>query len=191
MKKYVVKNKNTQQIFGKFDTKNQAAKRLVDYVCYVNEDASSDDDEFLCIFDFDIQEQEGEDAKNIGSYEEACRYLQLPQDPFEHTIIGIRNRKHREALAALTALLTLAEAWNKTDGFIPDFNNEHQRKYFPLFAYDKDSERFVFSVTAYANNNENAYLGSRLCFASHERAREFAERYESLYKDFLVCEDKL
>lgn len=185
MKKYVVRNKITKQVFGKFNTKNQAAERLVDYICYTNEDASPDDDEFLCIFDFDIQEQEGEDAKNIGSYEEACRYLQLPQDPCEHTIIGIRNRKHREALAALNALFTLAEAWNKADGFIPDFNNEHQRKYFPVFAYDKDSERFIFSVTACVNINENTYFGSRLCFASHERAREFGDRHESLYNDFL------
>lgn len=58
MKKYVVRNKTTQQVFGIFDTKNQASEKLVEYITEKNEYIYPDEDGFLSIFDFDVQEEE-------------------------------------------------------------------------------------------------------------------------------------
>ena len=181
MKRYVVRNKTTQQVFGKFDTQNQASEKLVEYITEQNDEVCSDEDGFLSIFDFDVQEEE---VQEIASYEDAKTYLGLSDEPLM-TICGI-NKHHAKALLALSKLFTIAEAWNKEDGFVPDFSNEEQRKYFPWFKYNKGSAGFVCAHTYWAATN--ASVGSRLCFATSERAFDFGKKFESLYNDFLLLD---
>ena len=57
------------------------------------------------------------------------------------------NPKHIEALIALNKLFTIAQAWNKEDGFVPDFSDWEQAKWFPWFKYDKDAAGFVYART--------------------------------------------
>ena len=47
MKKYVVRNKTTNEVLGKFDTKNQASEKLVEYITEKNDNVCSDEDDFL------------------------------------------------------------------------------------------------------------------------------------------------
>lgn len=77
-------------------------------------------------------------------------------------------------MIALNRLFTITEAWNKEDGFVPDFSDTHQNNWFPLFKYDKDAASF----------------GSRICFISHLRAKQFGKQFEELYNEvFLIPED--
>ena len=181
MKKYVVRNKTTNEVLGKFSTKNQASEKLIEYITEKNDDVCSDDDGFLSIFDFGVQEEE---VQEIASYEDARTYLGLSDEPLM-TICGV-NKRHEKALLALSKLFTIAEAWNKEDGFVPDFSNENQYKYLPWFEYNKDSADFVF--TDWAATTAGANVCSRLCFATRERAFDFGKKFESLYNDFLLLD---
>lgn len=181
MKKYVVRNKTTNEVLGKFDTKNQASEKLVEYIIEKNDDVCSDEDGFLSIFDFDVQEEE---EQEIASYEDARTYLGLSNEPLI-IICGV-NKRHEKALLALLKLFTIAEAWNKEDGFVPDFSNENQYKYLPWFEYNKDTAGFVF--TDWEATTAGANVCSRLCFATRERAFDFGKKFESLYNDFLLLD---
>lgn len=181
MKKYVVINKTTNEVLGKFCTKNQVSEKLVEYITEQNDDVCSDEDGFLSIFDFDVQEEE---VQEIASYEDAKKYLGLSDEQLMK--IWVVNKHHEKALLALSKLCTIEEAWNKEDGFVPDFSNETQHKYFPSFEYNKDTAGFVCVSTSWTVARSSAYLGSRLCFATRERAFDFGKKFESLYNDFLL-----
>ena len=91
------------------------------------------------------------------------------------------NLKHIEALIALNKLFTLAEAWNKEDGFVPDFSDWEQDKFFPWFMYNKDAAGFVYAYTSSTPSFANASFGSRLCFKSSARAAQFGKQFTDLY----------
>ena len=89
-------------------------------------------------------------------------------------------------MIALNELFTIAEAWNKEDGFVPDFSDINQWKYFPWFIYNNDAAGFVFAATTYMATYANAYFGSRLCFKTEERARQFGEQFIDLWNKVLL-----
>ena len=91
------------------------------------------------------------------------------------------NPKHIEALIALNQLFNIAEAWNKEDGFVPDFSDWQQDKWFPWFSYDEDAARFVYANTLNAPATAYALIGSRICFISSARAAQFGKQFEELY----------
>lgn len=167
MKKYVVKNKTTKEVFGKFDTMNQANEQLVEYITE----------------NFEVEEKE---IQEIGSYEDARKYIGLSDEPLM-MICGV-SKHHAKALSALSKLFTIAEAWNKEDGFVPDFSKEEQRKYFPLYEYNKQAAGFVYAYTSWTATGASEGVGSRLCFATRERARAFGKQFEELYNDFLLMQ---
>lgn len=121
------------------------------------------------------------DATDIKSYEEALKYLKRDDDTSK--LVTCHNAK---ALIAIEKLITIAEAWNKLDGFIPDFSDRSQYKYFPWFVYNDNAAVFVF---AYANDSASyalAYLGSQLCFSTSEHAEQFGTMFIELWNDFLL-----
>lgn len=183
MRKYVVRSKTTQQVFGKFETQNQASEKLVEYIKENNENYCSDEAGFLSIFDFEVKEEE---VQEVANYEAAKDILGLSDEPLI-TICGV-SKHHAKALLALSKLFTIAEAWNKEDGFVPDFSNEEQRKYFPWFEYNKGYAGFVYANTTWAATHATADVGSRLCFATRERALAFGNQFEELYNDFLLMQ---
>lgn len=96
-------------------------------------------------------------------------------------LISDINPMHIEALIALNRLFTIAEAWNKEDGFVPDFSDWEQNKWFPWFVYDKDAAGFVFANASSTPANANANISSRLCFKTPERAEQFGKQFAELY----------
>ena len=124
------------------------------------------------------------DATDIKSYEEALKFLKRDDDTSK--LVTCHNSK---ALIAIEKLITIAEAWNRADGFIPDFSNLNQYKYFPWFVYNDNTAVFVF---AYANDSASyalAYLGSRLCFKTDERAEQFGIMFIDLWNEFLLLKN--
>lgn len=91
------------------------------------------------------------------------------------------NTKNIEALVALNRLFTIAEAWNKADGFAPDFSDWNQAKYYPWFKYDKGAAGFVCVSTHDTPSHASASFGSRLCFKTRERAAQFGKQFIELY----------
>lgn len=204
MKKYLVTNKKTQEICGKFDSKSEAADEMLGFIEEHNEDVDSDDEEYLTPFDFTLEEIESKEINEVvTTYEEAREYLGgKPNADFtvakkilsgNHVklddvanLVSEVNPKHIKALIAYNRLCTIAQAWNKADGFEPDFSNTSQYKYFPWFVYDNGAAGFVCAVTLSTATSANAHFGSRLCFKTRERAMQFGKQFIDLWNDVFL-----
>lgn len=119
-----------------------------------------------------------ENAARLAHLENAARLALLGNVARLVTDI---NPKHLEALIALNKLFTIAQAWNKEDGFVPDFSDWNQDKWFPWFTYDKDAAKFVFVRSGNTPTYAYASIGSRLCFKTSERAEQFGKQFADLY----------
>lgn len=204
MKKYLVTNKKTQEICGKFDSKSEAADEMLGFIEEHNEDVDSDDEEYLTPFDFTLEEIESKEINEVvTTYEEAREYLGgKPNADFtvakkilsgNHVklddvanLVSEVNPKHIKALIAYNRLCTIAQAWNKADGFEPDFSNTSQYKYFPWFVYDNGAAGFVCAATDCTATSASAAIGSRLCFKTRERAMQFGKQFIDLWNDVFL-----
>ena len=110
----------------------------------------------------------------IDSYEAAKTYL------------GEDAKNHQNAMCALVKLIVIAEAWNKQDGFVPDYSNSDQWKYYPWFKYDHHTAGFVCAGAEDTAVYAYAAFGSRLCFSTSERAEQFGKQFIDLWNDVLL-----
>ena len=170
MKKYIVRYKEGGKVLSEFASPEEASERLMWFITCYNE-LSYSEDYYISRLDFLIEEVETSVEDFISDFESARRYLKM-KGP---------NEKHKEALIAINQLFTIAEAWNKVDGFVPDFSDFSQDKFFPLFKYDKDAAEFVFAHTDITRSYVTACIGPRLCFQSSARAAQFGKQFAHLY----------
>lgn len=193
MKKYLIKNADGSEqtvMRAVHNSRKEAGRELMRYLSYHNE--NWDVDNHLSPFDFILEEVEYSEVNEaITDFESARETLGLK--PNDYTLSGHiakfgevcelvedNNPKHIDALIALNELFTIAEAWNKEDSFVPDFSNRRQDKWIPWFDYDKNTAGFMFMNTF--NTPTNAYnFGSRLCFKTPERAKQFGKQFADLY----------
>ena len=195
MKKYIVKYKESGKVFGEYNSRKEASDILMEYIYYFNDCSDGD---YISPFDFVLEEVECKEVnEEITDFESAKKYLVgKTNDVFGVTkklsksidtikdaeiLIKELNPKHIEALVALNRLFTIAEAWNKADGFVPDFSNWNQAKWYPWFGYNKDAAEFACTGSLNAPSTAHASSGSRLCFKTEERARQFGEQFIELY----------
>ena len=202
MKRYIIKNADgseQSEMQAIHESRKEAGETLMDYICDHNEDLDVDDDDYLSPFDFVLEEVECTEVNEvITDFESARKALGgKPNADFTVTqkvvsrnavrledvtrLVQSLNPSHIEALSALNELFTIAQAWNKEDGFVPDFSDWEQDKWFPWFVYDKDAAGFVYTITTHAPASANARIGSRLCFKSSERAEQFGKQFADLY----------
>ena len=205
MIKYKLSNTENGETVGCFATRQDAADAMEQYIASENECYDPTDEEWLTPFDFDLEEVEVKEEINeiVVDYNTAREYLGgKPNKQFTvskkvaaNTVPGLvevtrlvdaLNPNHVEALIALNELFTIAEAWNKADDFVPDYSNRDQCKWFPWFVYDKDAAGFVFADTADAPSATTAYFGSRLCFKTANRARQFGNQFIELWNKVLL-----
>ena len=215
MKKYIIKNADGSEqtvMQAVHSSYNEAAQTLMDYLNANNDFLSLKDDNYLTPFDFKIEEVECKDVnETITDFESARKALGIkPNVDFyvvnrkhfekvDHLENDARlalldvaklvtdiNPKHLKALIALNKLFTIAEAWNKEDGFVPDFSNRNQWKYFPWFTYNNDAAGFVFATTHNAATIAAVAISSRLCFKTPERAEQFGKQFIDIYNEIFL-----
>ena len=194
MKKFILKQKGIEKAVGEFDSKADAANAMYGCIEDYNDNLGPDDNEVLTPFDFTLEEIETKEInEEVTDYASAVQYInqtagRCGSKLYNEASILLRelNPKHVKALFALNKLFTIAEAWNKADGFVPDFSNENQYKYYPWFVYENDAVGFVFATTDDTATSAYANLGSRLCFKTNERARQFGEQFIDLWNDVLL-----
>ena len=187
MKKYIIKNADgseQSEMQAIHESRKEAGETLMDYICDHNEDLDVDDDDYLSPFDFALEEVECKEVNEvITDFTVAKKILSgnvVQLEDVERLVTDI-NPKHIKALIALNKLFTIAQAWNKEDGFVPDFSDWQQDKWFPWFVYDKDAAGFVCADTCNAPTRAYAHFGSRLCFKSSARAAQFGKQFADLY----------
>ena len=204
MKKYVIKNADGSEqhvMEAVHASSKEAGQTLWDYLLDHNDGGAlcRYDESWVSPFDYIIEEVEYKDVSEvITDFESARKALGLkPNDGLTVTqrligggaisladvaqFVDEVNPKHLDALIALNKLMTIAEAWNKEDGFVPDFSDWEQEKWFPWFVYDKDASGFVYANANYAPSTAVAHYGSRLCFKSSARASQFGKQFADLY----------
>lgn len=205
MKKQKLTNTVNGEQVGIYATRQDAADAMEQYIASENECYNPTDEEWLTPFDFDLEEVEVKEEINeiVVDYNTAREYLGgKPNKQFTvskrvaaNTVPGLvevtrlvdaLNPNHVEALIALNELFTIAEAWNKADDFVPDFSNGNQDKWFPWFYYDEDAAGFVSASANHTPSAAAAYFGSRLCFKSANRARQFGKQFIDLWNKALL-----
>ena len=208
MKKYIIKyaDGNEQDcMVAMHKTRKEAGEELMEYINNHNEDLDVDDDDYLTPFDFLLEEVEVTEVNEIITDFETARERLGGKPNMDFTVaqkvvsrnavrledvtrlVQSLNPSHIEALIALNELFTIAQAWNKEDGFVPDFSDWNQNKWYPWFKYDKDAAGFVCANADYAPTFAFADVGSRLCFKSSARAAQFGKQFAHLYnKVFLL-----
>ena len=208
MKKYIIKyaDGNEQDcMVAMHKTRKEAGEELMEYINNHNEDLDVDDDDYLTPFDFLLEEVEVTEVNEIITDFETARERLGGKPNMDFTVaqkvvsrnavrledvtrlVQSLNPSHIEALIAFNELFTIAQAWNKEDGFVPDFSDWNQNKWYPWFKYDKDAAGFVYALTATAPSLASAAIGSRLCFKSSARAAQFGKQFADLYnKVFLL-----
>lgn len=189
MRKYIIKNADGSEqtvMQAVHESREEAGRELMRYLSYHNE--NWDVDNYLSPFDFKLEEVEREEVNEvITDFRRAMKALGLKPNTCynlsEHVprFVSDINPKHIKALIALNELFTIAEAWNKEDGFVPDFSDWEQGKWFPWFKYDKDAAGFVAAGTSDTPAYASADIGSRLCFKTPERAEQFGKLFVDLY----------
>ena len=205
MKKYklVCKDSDKIKFENPFDAKVDAIEAMNEEIDRYNELHGLTEEEGLSPFDFTMDVVEVEDKKeDNGGIEKDFEDAREELDSFNVTsdeaakhfdslaqLIRNANPRHIKALIALNKLFTIAEKWNKEDGFVPDFSNKGQWKYFPWFKYEGESAGFVCAHTYYTASFARADIGSRLCFKSESRAEEFGKKYVDLYNEVFLLND--
>ena len=196
MKKYIVKYKDSEKVFGEYNSRKEASDILMEYIYYFNDCSDGD---YISPFDFVLDEVECKEVNEVITDFETARNVLGIKPNTEFTVVEERrsrnaiqiedvsrlvnevNPKHLEALVALNRLFTISEAWNNADGFVPDFSDWQQDKWFPWFKYDNDIARFVYACTDTTPTYASANFGSRLCFKTSERAEQFGKQFAELY----------
>lgn len=117
----------------------------------------------------------------VDSFEAALEYLGRENNACMYGI----PYKHAKAMVAMYKLITIAEAWNKADNFVPDYDNTNQYKWFPWFQ-KRGTAGFVYAHANVTASYANANVGSRLCLKSEERAMQFGKQFIDLWNEFLL-----
>lgn len=204
MKKYklVCKDSDKIKFENPFDAKVDAIEAMNEEIDRYNELHGLTEEEGLSPFDFTMDVVEVEEKKEDNGIEKDFEDAREELDSFKVTsdeaakhfdslaqLIRNANPRHIKALIALNKLFTIAEKWNKEDGFVPDFSNKGQWKYFPWFKYEGESAGFVFAYTLGTASIADAFFGSRLCFKSESRAEAFGKKYVDLYNEVFLLND--
>lgn len=132
--------------------------------------------------------------EQIKSFEDAIRFLGFGEFDNEDYLsymqgfpvpILANDEDIIRKINAYAKLLTIATAWNKIDGFVAYWEDTSQSKYFPWFEYSRDAAGFVCTNTLSTATFASANYGSRLCFMTRERAKQFGEQFIDMWNDLL------
>lgn len=117
----------------------------------------------------------------IKTVEDACFELGVNEADIDLNISTETFGDRTEALRAIAKLMVVAKALN--EGWVPDWNNPNQYKWFPWFESNGSGFRFDVSYYDYAGTDSSG--GSRLCFKDKKLAEYAGKQFIDLYNQSL------
>lgn len=193
--KYIIKRKDGETLpiilAQEFSSKEKAYKAIFDYACG---EIKNNINPIQLISSYEVFENNAIDVNlRIDNFNEAKKalgddmlYESTTYDEINSLVDNI-NPKGIRALDALNELLTIAQAWNKEDNFVPDFRKQFQLKWFPCFKYYDSPVYIMYSgVNYYTNNAPNVYIGQRFCFKTAKRAEQFGKQFRHLFREVFM-----
>lgn len=124
------------------------------------------------------------DYKEIKSFEDACKKENI--DPEKLPDVSMIPEEFRKPILAQYRKQVIFKAIN--NGWIPDWDNSNQYKYFPWFGVL--SSGFGFRSSHSDCTDSFTDVGSRLCTDSSEKALYIAEQFEQEYIDDFLYPEK-
>lgn len=159
MKKILLLKKESQCVIGEFDSTEEAQAFVLDIV-------KSNEDRL--IFDFYTKEVEYEDVSTtITNYKSAKKVL---GNDFSGAAMEV-NVSNLKSLEALDTLITIAQAWNKLDNFVPDFDNSQQLKWFPWFNKHQGNTKLIYDKSLLTSSILYGVFKCKLCFKTKKKSR--------------------
>lgn len=170
MKKYVIKNKDGSEQAVMPTIHNTRKEALLTVLNYITDDSHIED---YIVEEVDVN-------KEVIDYKSAIKII----GPTEFFHVKV-TQQNVNALIALNKLFTIAEAWNKLDGFVPNFSNWSQEKWIPWFEQGSLTGKLDLRI-ACSLADVNRSFGPRLCFKTRERAIQFGDQFVDLYNDVFL-----
>jgi hypothetical protein len=94
----------------------------------------------------------------------------------------LNNKNSKRYDIAEYGIILIAKVLN--EGWIPDWNNTKEYKWYNWFRYDSSTSRFVFLDTAYDDWYTYTFGGSRLCYKEENLAAFAANLFSDFYNDY-------
>jgi hypothetical protein len=113
--------------------------------------------------------------ESIKTFEDACARLQIIPGKLFHKLDTPDEIAYKKLKVISRAI---------HDGWLPDWKNTDQRKWFPWFSVL--SSGFGFSGSFFSYVITAASVGSRLCFESEEKATYVGNQFLQLYEELLT-----
>jgi hypothetical protein len=122
------------------------------------------------------------DYKSIKSFEDACKKVKV--DPSKLPDVSMIPLPFRKAIINCYKLYIIYKAIN--DGWVPDWSNMSQWKYYPWFRMNSSGSGFDFSLSDYNYVYSGTTVGSRLCTDSSEKALYIGKQFGKEYGEFFL-----
>ncbi|MCO6149088.1 hypothetical protein [Flavobacterium sp. NRK1] len=116
--------------------------------------------------------------ETIKTFEDACEKLGIPAE-INITLPEVMSEFLKPAIANIK-LMIIAKALN--DGWVPDWGNDDEYKYYPWFDMGGSSGS-GFSYNGYGHGDSHSFVSSRLCFKSRALAEYAGTQFADLYKE--------
>lgn len=120
----------------------------------------------------------GKITDRVKTYEDACAELGLKPETNE----SLSNLGFTKDEIAYRKLKVIAKALN--EGWIPDWSDDDQYKYYPWLIYFNSSSAFRFGVTSRTHTYTATNVGSRLCFKNSDLAAYAGTQFIDIYNDY-------
>jgi hypothetical protein len=125
------------------------------------------------------------DFTTIKTFEDACERLRL--DPSNLPNLSALPKRFKKGLYAYYKLMVIFEAIN--DGWIPDFENKNQCKFFPIFEINPSGMNFSQCKNSSIYNL--AKTSSFLCCGNQDKSVYISSQFTELFKDYLLINRSL
>lgn len=119
--------------------------------------------------------------QNVASFLTACKLLK--RDPKKLPIVKHLPKNHAAAIVAQYQLWTIADAIR--NGWVPDYNDGNQLKYYPVFCFKSSKAKNVKPNLSFYDVNvwfQYSRVGSRLCFQTAADAEYFGKKFIKLHQ---------
>ncbi len=118
-------------------------------------------------------------TEKIKNFDDVLNYHNIQKEDFEKKVEDLTADEK-----AYQQIKLIASALN--EGWVPDWQNDDQWKYYPWFDMDDSSASGRFSFDLSADLGSGSLVGSRLCFKSRELCRHAAETFLEIYREFFT-----
>lgn len=116
-------------------------------------------------------------TERVKTFEDALRELELDEDEFKESCENLEIDE-----IAYRKIKIIVKALN--EGWVPDYANNSEYKYYPYFLYNKTSG-FGFDVSFTYCEYALSITGARLVFKSRELSDYAGNQFNDIYKEIL------